>query len=300
MRITGLEELVFGVDDVAGCTQYLIDYGLKPVNIGDDGGRFEAADGTAIVLRLSSDPKLPPAMNPSPSLRETAYGVADLATLDAIDAEVSKDRGLVRGADGSVAFLDDMGFALRFILGKRGTFKPLPLPTQKMNAPAVSPDIPLIPQTLSHVVYFVPDAPKAEAFYVERLGFVVSDRFTDAGPFLRCGGSTDHHVLFLIQTPPFMKGVDHFTFHFASASHALLAGTKFHEKGYQTFWGPGRHLFGSNWFWYFNSPFGAKMEFDAEMDQHDDDWVARVAPLSADSAQLYLFKTAEKWKPGPK
>jgi hypothetical protein len=37
------------------------------------------------------------------------------------------------------------------------------------------------PRTLSHVVYFVPDAAKAEAFY-QRLGFVCTDRFTGVGP----------------------------------------------------------------------------------------------------------------------
>ena len=30
----------------------------------------------------------------------------------------------------------------------------------------------------------------------------------------------------------------------------MLAGTRFIKAGYQSFWGPGRHKFGSNWFWY--------------------------------------------------
>ena len=38
MNILGPDALVFGVDDVAACTQYLTDYGLKPVG----SGRFEA------------------------------------------------------------------------------------------------------------------------------------------------------------------------------------------------------------------------------------------------------------------
>ena len=59
MNITGLQELVFGVDDVAACSQYLIDYGLTPVQADASGGRFEAEDGTAIVLRRQDDPSLP-------------------------------------------------------------------------------------------------------------------------------------------------------------------------------------------------------------------------------------------------
>ena len=54
-----------------------------------------------------------------------------------------------------------------------------------------------------------------------------------------------------------MKGVEHFTFHMAGPTEVLQAGTRFAAKGYRTFWGPGRHLLGSNWFWYFNSPFGS-------------------------------------------
>ena len=53
MNIIGPDALVFGVDDVAACAQYLTDYGLRPV----DNGRFEALDGTAIVI--SSMPRTP-------------------------------------------------------------------------------------------------------------------------------------------------------------------------------------------------------------------------------------------------
>ena len=53
MKIIGPDALVFGVDDVPACTQYLIDYGLKPVGVDANGGRFEALDGTAIVITLS-------------------------------------------------------------------------------------------------------------------------------------------------------------------------------------------------------------------------------------------------------
>jgi hypothetical protein len=63
--------------------------------------------------------------------------------------------------------------------------------------------------------------------------------------------------------------------------------------------GPGRHKFGSNWFWYFNSPLACHVEYDADMDLHDDSWVAREAPMGADASQLFLFQHREKWAPGP-
>jgi len=46
MNIIGPDALVFGVENVKDCEQYLIDYGLD--SVGD--GRFEALDGTSIVV----------------------------------------------------------------------------------------------------------------------------------------------------------------------------------------------------------------------------------------------------------
>src|SRR5690606_30280393 len=89
-------------------------------------------------------------------------------------------------------------------------------------------------------------------------------------------------------------------FHMGGPTELLLAGTRFVEKGYQSFWGPGRHRFGSNWFWYFNSPLGCHVEYDADMDRHDEHWSAREAPMGADASQLFLFQHREKWAPsGP-
>ena len=56
---------------------------------------------------------------------------------------------------------------------------------------------------------------------------------------------------------------------------------------------------GSNWFWYFNSPFGCHIEMDADMDQHDASWQPREATASADNSQTFLMKMRKKWYPGP-
>lgn len=301
MKIIGPDALLFGVDDLAACAQYLTDYGLEPVG----GDRFEALDGTAIVLAHKDDAGLPAPMPTATMLRKTIYGVADQATLDRIADEIGRDREVRTLADGSLEAVDNAGFTLGFQITVR---RPITLPAESVNAPGapaqrganrIAFDIHAQPRprTLSHVVYFVPDAELAEAFY-KRLGFVCTDRFTGVGPFLRPGGSEDHHTLFMIQTPPFMAGCEHFTFHMGGPTEVMLAGTRFVEKGYQSFWGPGRHLFGSNWFWYFNSPLGCHVEYDADMDLHDDAWTARVAPMGADSSQLFLFQHREKWAPG--
>lgn len=302
MNIIGPDALVFGVDDVAACAQYLTDYGLEPKG----NGRFEALDGTAVVLAHRDDTTLPRGLGTASMLRKTIYGCADLATVDAIAEELGKDREVRRLADGSIEAADDMGFMLGFqVTVRRG----LSMPVETVNAPGAAPqrapnviganqDAEAKPRSLSHVVYFVPDSAKAESFYVERLGFVCTDRFVGVGPFLRPAGTQDHHTLFMIQTPPHMKGCEHFTFHMGGPTEVMLAGTRFVQKGYQSFWGPGRHKFGSNWFWYFNSPLGCHVEYDADMDLHDGEWTAREAAMGADASQLFLFQHRDKWAPG--
>ncbi|RZT08204.1 Glyoxalase/Bleomycin resistance protein/Dioxygenase superfamily protein [Duganella sp. CF402] len=306
MNIIGPDALVFGVDDVAACAQYLTDYGLKPTATTGGAGRYEALDGTAVVLAHKDDPTLPASLGTASMLRKTIYGVADAATLEAIAAELGRDREVRMVAGGGIESVDDMGFVIAFQVTVR---RQLDLPAEGVNAPGAAPgrainavgveeNAPALPRSLSHVVYFVPDAAKAEAFYVERLGFVCTDRLLGAGPFLRPAGTLDHHTLFLIQTPPFMKGCEHFTFHMGGPTEVMQAGTRFVNKGYQSFWGPGRHKMGSNWFWYFNSPLGCHVEYDADMDLHDAKWLARAETMSADASQLFLFQQRDKWAPG--
>lgn len=305
MNILGPDLLVFGVDHVQACSQFLTDYGLTPADVTADGGRFEAMDGTGVLIRAADDPSLPPALPTGNMIRETIYGVRDAAAMEAIVRELSKDREVRTDADGSLHCTDDLGFAIGFQVTVRKAYAAAPTLTNAPGSPsqrgpnqvAVDPNAQIRPRSLSHVVFFVPDAARMEAFY-QRLGFCVTDRFPGVGAFMRPAGTLDHHTLFFIQTPPFMQGCEHFTFHLGGPSEVMQAGTRLVAKGYQSYWGPGRHIFGSNWFWYFNSPMGVHVEYDADMDLHDDAWKPREAPFGADASQLFLMQHREKWSPG--
>jgi nitrite reductase/ring-hydroxylating ferredoxin subunit/catechol 2,3-dioxygenase-like lactoylglutathione lyase family enzyme len=116
--------------------------------------------------------------------------------------------------------------------------------------------MPAVPRTLSHVVYFVPDAAKGEAFYRDRLGFVTTDTFTGVGPFMRSAGMDDHHCLFMIQTAAHAGlralHLPHGQRHRGAARRAAFRAARLDQL-----LGPRQHLLGSNWFWYFNSPLAA-------------------------------------------
>lgn len=306
MRIIGPDELVFGVDDLAACRQFLLDYGLTEIDWTDAGGTFVALDNTGVTIRLRGDASLPPQLPSKNTIRLTVYGVEDAATLDAIAAEMARDRAVSRGEDGSVMFADDVGFALKFQLTRRIA---LDLPPELVNSPGAAPargfnmvgahqDAEAKPRSLSHIVYFTPNMPVMEAFYVERLKFVITDRFTGVGPFLRPQACIDHHTLFMLATPPYMQGMEHIAFHMQGPTELMLAGSRMVKKGYESFWGPGRHKFGSNWFWYFNSPLMTHVEYDADMDIHDENWTPRETAINAEASQLFLFENVEKWSPG--
>jgi len=304
MNIIGPDFLLFGVDDMAACVEYFLDYGLTLAEQDEHGATLVALDGTGVILRHRDDPSLPPALATGSTLRQQIYGVASAEVLDAIEAELATDRRVLRRADGALETHDNHGFALKFQVTVRKT---LDVPAEKINSPGAPPQrapneigvweqMPAQPLTLSHVVLFVPDVELAAAFY-KRLGFVFVDELVGAGPFLRPAGNDDHHTLFFIRTPPYMQGCEHLAFHMRGPTELLLAGTRFVRAGYESFWGPGRHKYGSNWFWYFNSPLGCHVEYDADMDKHDDTWTPRATPVNAEASQVFLFQYREKWFP---
>jgi catechol 2,3-dioxygenase-like lactoylglutathione lyase family enzyme len=304
MNIVGPDTLVFAVGDLDVAAKFLTDYGLVRRSVAGSAPRFEAADGTGIEIVGEADSAHPNTLGTSNRLRKTIYGVSDAASLGAIAAELIKDRSVKRNDDGSIEVTDDLGFVLGFEVTRR---RRIEAPAEAINAPGAAPQrhanvlgvdesFKPQPRTLSHFALFVPDVNLAEAFYA-RLGFRCTDRL-GGGPFLRPAGTKEHHTLFLIKTPPHMKGCEHLAFHVSGPGEVMRAGARFEKMGYKTFWGPGRHIMGSNWFWYFASPLGCNVEYDADMDLHDDGWRPRELPFHADNAQVFLLQSRENWVPG--
>src|ERR1044072_2479922 len=136
MRIIGPEDLVFGVDNLDDCRTYLSDYGLREVALGDGGYRFEALDRTAVTLRRRGDPALPPQLASGSTHYQTVWGCEDQATVDAIAADLERDRPVERRADGSIATVDDVGFALAFRVTAR---RPIADSPERINSPVSGP-----------------------------------------------------------------------------------------------------------------------------------------------------------------
>ena len=113
------------------------------------------------------------------------------------------------------------------------------------------------PRKLGHVVLGTTDLDASQRFFIEGIGFKVSDSIAGLASFLRC--STDHHnllvqpapVAFLHHTSWQVDDVDEI----GRAAKAMLAADPNRHV-----WGLGRHHIGSNFFWYLRDPAGNSVE----------------------------------------
>ena len=102
MKITGLDGIVYGVDELDRCIEFWNDFGLTEQESNEDGARFTTADGASIVVRNIDDPTLPPTDAEGPTVREVFWGVDTPQTLDALADEIGNDQAITRDDDGTV------------------------------------------------------------------------------------------------------------------------------------------------------------------------------------------------------
>ena len=129
-----------------------------------------------------------------------------------------------------------------------------------------------------------PDVSRQIDFYSRVLGLKLSDRVKNIIAFLRC--STDHHNLaFLSSKGP---GFHHGSFQVGSIDEIALSATRMRDAGWQQGWGLGRHVIGSNYFYYTLDPWGSFVEYYHDLDYIPEQcaWVARDFP-EEDSLSLW-------------
>jgi catechol 2,3-dioxygenase-like lactoylglutathione lyase family enzyme len=119
------------------------------------------------------------------------------------------------------------------------------------------------PMKLGHLAFNVPDAKPITDFYVENLGFRVSDWMENFFSFLRCG--PDHHTVnFRTGDKTFMH---HIAFEVKDWAHLGLACETLGRHKRPILWGPLRHGIGHNLAIYHRDPDDHIVEFYAELDQ---------------------------------
>lgn len=283
--IEGIDAITFGAgaqpQEWTRIRAFFNDFGLKEVQFSDAQQTFETLNGSRVRVVLPSEPQLPVAMEEGATLREVTWGVRDPATLDRLAQALAGRPGFedLRASSAQVKAHDPHGLALVFQLSAKQAVDVVGSPTNPYGQVArVNQASPVyeraIPIEIGHVVLFTDRLGEAQAFY-ESLGFVLSDQYPGRGIFLRCAPEGGHHDLFLLQIPNKGSGLNHVAFTVRDIHEVFGGGLHMSRLGWKTQLGPGRHPISSAYFWYFESPCGGLLEYNADEDYLTPEWTAR-------------------------
>lgn len=134
------------------------------------------------------------------------------------------------------------------------------------------------PRRLSHVLLFTPDVARQLAFYCDTLGLRLSDRSGDIIAFLHGPHASDHHMLAFAKSEA--RGLHHSSWDVGSLDDVGLGPELMKAQGYTKGWGVGRHVLGSNYFYYVQDPWGSWAEYSYGIDfvPADVEWPAADHP----------------------
>jgi catechol 2,3-dioxygenase-like lactoylglutathione lyase family enzyme len=280
MALLGIESLVYGVDDLEKAARFYDDFGLQASQRDADGVSYRLAEGSSFVLRKSSDPALPPPFLPGQGPREVIWGVDSPASLQAIVAELSRDREVRQDANGTAHTQDDAGINIGFRLFPRQDLEVVEAPPENNLGKVARWNRHrkwyerARPKLINHVVFGTADVDKAVAFYVERLAFRVSDIMRGFGVFMRCDGRHDHHNLFFFRGP--RTFFSHVSFGVETIDELMVGAMQMQRQGWVSQAGLGRHRISSLVHYYMDSPAGGQTEYSADSDYLDDAWKPRM------------------------
>ena len=120
---------------------------------------------------------------------------------------------------------------------------------------------------VAHVVFNTQDREGASRVLVDTFGFKLSDR-TRVMNFMRCDEM--HHVVAYADSK--QAGLNHIAFEMPDTDALMRSMGRMKDAGFVTIWGPGRHGPGDNVFAYYVAPFGACIEYTAEVQRVDDSY----------------------------
>lgn len=276
MSLQGIDAVVFGVADMAEAKRFLDDWGVAPVSSDPDKLIYRTLDGAEVVVRPKDAADLPPPIEAGNTVREVVWGAESQAELDKTLNALRGLKSFRIGPDGLARVTDPNGLSLAFRVSKRRSVVVKPTPS---NAPGthqrVNQRSPIHTQAkpinVGHVVVFAADFPAMRAFYTEQMGFSVSDEYPGHGVFTRCQKIGEHHNLFILNRPG-RAGINHVAFTVSDIHEVIGGGIAMSKKGWKTEIGPGRHPISSAYFWYFENPLAAPLEYYADEDYCTGDW----------------------------
>ncbi len=276
MTLHRIDNITIGVPDVAKTSEFYRDFGMTE----GAPGVFATADGGE-QLRLVHSPVR--------RLMEIALAADDpddverVATqLRGIDVEATRTDGGISATDPGTGVKVSIGVAARLQqeagpathYNGPGRIERVGLRSEELPQGA-GETVQARPRRLGHVVVGTTTLEPSQRFFMEGIGFKLSDSVGKAAFFLRC--SEDHHNL-LLQAAP-IQFLHHTSWQVEDVDEIGLGAQSLLKKDpSRHVWGFGRHHVGSNFFWYFRDPAGNFAEYFSDMDciPTDQVWEPRV------------------------
>jgi catechol 2,3-dioxygenase-like lactoylglutathione lyase family enzyme len=266
MAVRALLHYALEVPDQTVGEKFYRSFGLVDQGGKDDAVHLRPAALARETVRLYGGPKK--------RLHHLAFGAPGdeyQATLQSIRRAGIRQVDPPRSApDGGVWLRDPDGNLLT--VRDEGPEAPPPDPPLRLNSPghigrqvergAPEAGTTASPRRLGHVLFFTPDVNRQLDFYTRVLGMKLSDRCQTIIAFLRC--TTDHHnVAFLTSKGP---GFHHASFEVGSVDEIAMGALRMQQAGFEPGWGLGRHVIGSNFFYYIRDPWGSFAEYFHDLD----------------------------------
>jgi catechol 2,3-dioxygenase-like lactoylglutathione lyase family enzyme len=282
MALHRLASITIGVPNVDETSRYYDEFGLAR-----DGATFSTTDG-GVQLRIVK--------SPTRRLIELCVGADDFDDLDRV-AERLTSLGVPVERDATSLRAIEMHSAARAtveILPRVSQLSTAIAPSnrpgradrQNDRALGILREGPIRPRKLGHVVIGTPDAEASQRFFVDGIGFKVSDEVRGVAAFLRC--SSDHHNLLLQSSPvAFLHHTSWQVDDVDEVGRGAMRMLEGHPERHT--WGLGRHFIGSNFFWYLRDPAGNFSEYYSDMDIITDDQIWKPGTWEPSLQTLYAW-----------
>lgn len=269
-RVTEIRYVGYAVTDLAAERAFYVDnWKLKEVRE-QDGMVYLAAEGhdELFVVRLRPDAVQ--------RIDVIALAAETNADVDALFARV-RDYGCKIVWEPKELAQFGGGYGFRFF-SKDGLPYEISAGVARGTARALAPRE-AIPERISHIVMHSPRHHEELAFFIDVLGFKLSDWLGDFMCFLRCNEA--HHRIAFLPGPPCLN---HIAYDMANVDEMMRGVARLKRQHIDIRWGPGRHTAGNNTFSYFTTPGGFAVEYTAELEKVD--FESHVAQVIAPAPEI--------------
>lgn len=265
MSLHRLTSVTIGVPNVDETRAYYAEFGLSP----EEDGWFSTRDGGRQLRIVQTPTRRMVELHIGADDPDDISRVAGNLRRMGIDAAIGpKSVTAVEKATGVRATVEVAPRLLQTEVPATAYNGPGRLERQGARAPGVLRTERVQPRKLGHAVLGTTDFGVTKAFFLEGLGFKLSDMIKDAGVFMRC--SVDHHNILVLKAP--VSFLHHTSWQVDDIDDIGRGAFAMLENNPERHvWGLGRHHAGSNFFWYLKDPAGNFSEYYSDMDCVVDD-----------------------------